>query len=158
MAKHETKSDQDQAAQNAAPGYVRKKLTAAYLDLAEMAKNKEVFIGTFLGKKTGPWIDKKTGQEKPLTRLIFDRRNPAALNESLGRVVIFEDAGLRKALEDSMVLAGETHEYLHLGLTPIGGGHTVNQYDIFGVESPLLPRKVAPAVAQAQAVATDVAA
>src|ERR1035437_5345176 len=58
------------------------------------------FTGEYKGKTIAPWLDHKTGETKDLTRLHFE----SAEGE---RVVIFEDAGLRNAMANSMVLEGE---------------------------------------------------
>lgn len=89
------------------------------------------FEGIFKGKTTGPWIDKKTGVEKELTRLHFEIPN------STDRAIIFEDSGLRNAMANAMVQIDEHILIKKLELVKLTGGHTCNQYDIFAISPEL---------------------
>lgn len=80
--------------------------------------------GTLKGKTTGPWTDKATGEERELTRLHFER-------EDGSKFIIFEDGGLRNAMANAMVKEGDFIRIVKGEKTPMGGGRTVNQYDIF---------------------------
>lgn len=134
------------------PAYERKKLSVQYIDLADLKEAGETFIGTYLGQQSGEWVDKNNGGEvKNLVRLIFDRRNPATM-ESMGRVVVFQNKGLEKSLQDALVSVGDTIEIDHLGKTDLAGGRTVNQYDVFAVEHPKLQGVKAQALKQAASI------
>lgn len=80
--------------------------------------------GKYVGKNTGPWIDKATGEEKELTRLFFEK-------EDGQKFILFEDGGLRNALANAMVKEGDFVVIKKLEKTDLGGGRSVNQYDIF---------------------------
>lgn len=82
--------------------------------------------GTLKGKTTGPWMDKATGEEKELTRLHFVRDDGT-------KFIIFEDGGLRNALANAMIKDGDYIRLQKHEKVPMGGGRTVNQYDIFTV-------------------------
>jgi hypothetical protein len=82
------------------------------------------FTGTYKGQSTGPWLDRKTGETKDLTRLYFETAEGA-------RVVIFQDSGLKNAMANSNVLEGEAITLVKLDKVSLQGGHTVNQWDIY---------------------------
>lgn len=84
--------------------------------------------GKYVGKTSGPWIDKKTGEEKELTRLFFEKPDGT-------KFIIFEDGGLRNCLANAMVKEGDHILIKKLEKTDLGGGRTVNQYDIFQVQN-----------------------
>lgn len=80
--------------------------------------------GKYVGKNTGPRIDKQTGEEKELTRLFFQRDDET-------KFILFEDGGLRNAMANAMVNEGDWLEIEKHEKTSIGGGRSVNQYDIY---------------------------
>lgn len=77
-----------------------------------------------VGKSTGPWLDKNTGEESELTRLYFQKDNG-------DKFIIFEDGGLRNSLANAMVKEGDYVKIVKLEKASMSGGRTVNQYDIF---------------------------
>lgn len=83
--------------------------------------------GFFVGKNTGPWTDKKTGEVKELTRVFFEREKGG------DKFLLFEDAGLRNAFSNSMVNQGDHILIEKLDLVDLGGGRSSNQYDIYQV-------------------------
>lgn len=82
--------------------------------------------GTFVGKTIGPWTDKATGEEKDLTRLHFT-------SDSGEKFIIFEDGGLRNALANAMIKDGDYIRLEKGKKTDLGGGRTVNSWDVFTV-------------------------
>ncbi len=80
-----------------------------------------------MGKTTGPWIDKQTGEESTLTKLHFRRDDGS-------KFVIFEDGGLKNQLSNAMVNEGDYIQLKKGELASLGGGRTVNQWEIFQVE------------------------
>lgn len=119
---------------SAKPNYERKqKLTVEMVDLKDQGENASL-VGVYRGQTTRPWLEKSTGVEKPLTTVVFEDPNTGA------RSAMFQDAGLKNAMEQSLVKEGDFIEIVYLGKTDIGGGRTVNQYDIFALELPLSAR------------------
>lgn len=83
--------------------------------------------GVLIGRTTGPWVDKATGETKELTRLHFRREDGT-------RFLIFEDAGLRNALTNAMVQDGH-HIVLEKGKKQkLAGGRTVNNWEVYTYE------------------------
>jgi hypothetical protein len=109
------------------------KTTKAKLPPAGKKRNAEIlkfesgdsFTGTYRGQSVAPWLDHATGETKDLTRLHFEA-------EDGGRVVIFQDAGLRNAMANSQVLEGEKITLVKQAKAELKGGRTVNQWDIYG--------------------------
>jgi len=99
---------------------VLKKITT---DIIKMKAGDKV-EGKLIGKTTGPWLDKATGEEKELTRLFFEKADGT-------KFILFEDGGLRNALANAMVKEGEFVVIEKLEKTDLGGGRSVNQYDIY---------------------------
>jgi len=133
MSKTETAVKSNAVNPVAAPSFKRTKLTAEYVDMKDMGVHSK-FLGRFIGSQTGPWVDKTTGEEKTLTKLIFDKLSPELT--ILGRCILFQDRGLEKAMEDAVVVPGSAIELEYLGQLDLGGGKRVNQYDIFGIDDP----------------------
>ncbi len=100
-----------------------KRLNARILKLKEGEKH----AGIFRGKSTAPWLDPATGEESDLTRLYFE--GPTG-----EKVIIFEDAGLRNAMANSMVTEGQFIEIHKQAKMPLKGGRSVNTYDIYGLD------------------------
>lgn len=119
-----------------APQFARRKVSADYIDVKET----KTFVGRILGALTGEWTDKKSGEVKALTRLMFDAFDLETGKLSGERTIVLMDAGLKKALEDGMVRVGEVVELNHLGKDDIGGGRTVNKYDVFVLDVPNLAK------------------
>lgn len=88
----------------------------------------ERFEGIYKGSTEGPWVDKKTGIEKTLTRLHF------LVPGTTDRIVIFQDSGLKNAFANAMVVLDEHIVIEKLDLVKLTGGHTCNQYDIFAIQ------------------------
>lgn len=86
------------------------------------------FEGVLIGKSTVPWTDRKTGEVKDLTRLHFRNGKDVV-------VLINEDAGLASAMADAMVKEGQRILIEKLEKEEIGGGRSVNRYDIYGFDN-----------------------
>lgn len=69
-------------------------------------------------------VDKKTGEESELTRLFLQKDNG-------DKIIVFEDGGMRNALANAMVKEGDYVKIVKLEKSSLGGGRTVNNYDIF---------------------------
>lgn len=108
---------------SATPAPNFKKATAEIIKL----QAGEAVEGIFTGSMDGPWMDKKTGEEKTLTRLYFTKTDGE-------KFILFEDGGLRNAManagvKENMLIRIEKGEKAALG-----GGRSVNQYDIYIAE------------------------
>lgn len=103
--------------------YTRKKLVVP--DMLKI-KTGEKFRGVFLKKETIEVMDKKTGELKGVPRLTF-LRNP----NSEEKFFFLADRGLITALSWCDVKEGDFIEVEKLDKKDIGGGRTVNQYDIY---------------------------
>lgn len=110
----------------------RKKLTVAKVDLANQEPGFSI-RGMYVGQVIGaPFkdVDKKTGEivEKSLTFAVFQGTNG-------DRFKVIADAGLKSALLDAMVKEKDLVEVVKLKKESIGKGRTMNQYDIFAVDT-----------------------
>lgn len=90
-------------------------------------KEGEEFIGVYVGRTTQPWTDAKTGEVKDLAGLVFEKPE----EEGRPRYRIWENAGLRAAMAESMVTPGMKVRVVYLGLQDLDGGRTVNKFDIY---------------------------
>lgn len=102
------------------PKKVFKKVTA---DIIKMEVGQTV-EGKYIGKSTGPWMDRQTGEEKELTRLFF-------LKDDDTKFILFEDGGLRNAMANAMVKEGDYIQVEKKEPVSIGSGRKSNQYDIY---------------------------
>lgn len=84
----------------------------------------ERFTGTFVGRNFAPWTNKENGEVKDLFRLHF-------LAEDGERVVVYEDAGLKNAMINSLVTEGEKITLVKLDKLALEGDRSVNQWDIY---------------------------
>lgn len=84
--------------------------------------------GVFVGRQTAPWTDKKTGDTKDLTTVVF-----RGLNDE-SRFGVRQDAGLKKALDDAFVKEGDALELHRLEKISLGNGHTMNQWDVYALD------------------------
>lgn len=87
----------------------------------------DTFEGTFKGRTEGPWVDKTTGEEKSLVRLHFTREDGT-------KAILFEDGGLRNSLANAMVKEGDFIRLVKGEKSSLGGGRTVNQWDVYSAE------------------------
>lgn len=103
--------------------YSRKKLV-----VPDMLKVKagEKFRGVYLKKENIEVLDKKTGELKPVPRLTFQRAP-----NSEAKFFLLADKGLMTALSWCDVKEGDFIEVEKLEKKDIGGGRTVNQYDVY---------------------------
>lgn len=62
-----------------------------------------------------------------ITALLFETLNKE-------RVILFQDAGLKSAMQNAMIKQGDYIVIEKKAKAEIGGGHSVNQYDIFQYE------------------------
>ena len=100
-----------------------KKISTDIIKLSDLDVGARV-EGTFVGKTTGPWTDKMTGEISELTRVFFQRENGS-------KFLVFEDAGLRNAMANAMVKEGDFIVIEKMEQVDIGNGRRSNQYDIF---------------------------
>lgn len=83
--------------------------------------------GTYLDQNERPWVDKSTGEAKTITALLFEKENKE-------RIIVFQDAGLKSAMQNAMIKQGDFVVIEKKAKTDLGGGRSVNQYDIFQYE------------------------
>ncbi len=83
--------------------------------------------GYFIGTRSAPWIDRNTGEESELTRVYFEKTKGG------DKFILFQDAGLKNALANSMVNEGDHIVVEKLEKISLSGGRTCNAYDIFQV-------------------------
>lgn len=83
----------------------------------------DTLVGVYADRTEGPWIDRTTGEEKTLTRLFFDTDE--------GRVIIFEDAGLKNCMLNANVKIGDLIKLEKGEKKSMPGGRTVNSYEIY---------------------------
>lgn len=83
--------------------------------------------GIYLDQNERPWADKTTGEAKTITALLFEKDNKE-------RVIVFQDAGLKSAMQNAMIKVGDHVVIEKKAKTDLGGGRSVNQYDIFQYE------------------------
>lgn len=83
--------------------------------------------GKFLGLRTEEVTDKMDGEVKERTRAIFQDL------KGVEKFQVWTNAGLKNALSMSDVKEGELIRITHLGLKELGGGRTVNQYDVYSL-------------------------
>lgn len=85
----------------------------------------ESFIGKLTGISERPWIDKKTGEEKTLLQYSFtdaQGENP---------FVYFADGGFKNVMTTANIKEGEVIKVVKLEKTSLGGGRTVNNYELY---------------------------
>lgn len=104
--------------------YFGKKANAKILKL----KAGESFIGTFKNRTSSDWIDKQTGKISDLVRLHF-------VDLDNNKVILFEDGGLKAAMNNAGVETGNLIKIVKLEKTALYGARTVNNYDIYIAEN-----------------------
>lgn len=99
-----------------------KKVSASQIKLADQPVGYE-FEGRYVGTNQSTYVDKE-GEEKILHTMIIE-------NESGERTKFLADAGLRTALSDAMVVAGDWFKAVKCEKVNIGKGRTMNVWDIY---------------------------
>jgi len=100
-----------------------KKITTDVIKLSDQEVGFKL-EGKYIGRTSGPWVDKTTGEEKELVRLFFERPNKT-------KFLVFEDGGLRNAMANAMVKEGDSILIEKMEQVSIGNGRKSNQYDIY---------------------------
>lgn len=112
---------------NPSPTRTLKKVSAAEIKLSDKPVGFE-FDGKFVGisQKAHQALDKESGEvvEKTLHMMIVEASNGE-------RTKFLADAGLRGALEDCLIQPGDWFKAVKGAKRDIGGGRTMNQWDIF---------------------------
>ena len=109
-------------ATNTQNGKTLKKVSATQIKLADQPAGFEL-EGIYVGMATRDWVDKE-GEVKPMFTLIIE-------NSKGERVKCLADAGLRTALEDALVQAGDWFKAVKGEKQNIGKGRTMNTWDVF---------------------------
>ena len=103
----------------------------------------------YLGVIPQLWLDKKSGEEKVLNKLVL-------LDPETGdRFLAFQNAGLKSAMDGS-VDVGDLIEVTFNGKRDIGGGRTMNTYDIYQLEKTAEIKAMIAKAPRVTAVATPV--
>lgn len=107
----------------------RKKLNATVVSAAKMAVGEEL-TGTFIELTERPWqeVDKETGEvtEKHIPQALFEGEHGA-------RTILMGNAGLKNALLNAGVKKGDKIAVVKMPKSDLGGGRTVNNFDIFAL-------------------------
>lgn len=104
------------------PARTMKKVSATQIRLSEQKVGFEL-EGKFIGMTVREQADGE-GEIKKLHTMIIE-------NATGERIKCLADAGLRTALEDAMVQSGDWFKAVKGEKMNIGGGRTMNQWDIF---------------------------
>lgn len=104
------------------PSRAMKKVSASQIKLADKPEGFEI-EGKYVGTNEGSYIDKEGEEKKLFTMVIEDKTG--------NRIKFLADAGLRGALSDAMVVAGDWFKAVKGPKESIGRGRTMNSWDIF---------------------------
>lgn len=102
--------------------YTRKKISVPIIKIGDDG----LLRGVLLGTRTTDIMDKETGELKEVSVLMFSPEP-----ESDERFQMLADRGLVNALKWADVKDGDFIEVQKLEKKDLGGGKTVNQYDVF---------------------------
>ena len=100
-----------------------RKVSATHIKLADKPKGFSI-EGILVGVKPTAYVDKTTGEEKTRHLMVLE-------NEQKERVAFLADAGLRGALDESMVLPGHWFKAVKNDKVPMSNGRTMNTWDIY---------------------------
>jgi len=105
-----------------------KKFVKKTMQITNLNEVGQTLEGTFEGYAADRnWVDKNTGEEKILKTVVFRQDD----NSKIG---MFEDGGLRNAIETSGIKPEQYVKIEFLGQKDLEGGKKVNQYDIYVAE------------------------
>lgn len=92
-------------------------------------KSGESFIGKLTARSDRPWTDRKTGEEKTIKQFHFDLLTNDGKND--GQCIYFGDGGFTNAISMADVKNNDIIKVVKTPKTDIGGGRTVNSYEIY---------------------------
>lgn len=99
-----------------------KKVSARQIKLSDQPTG-FVLEGKYVGTNQSEFVDKE-GELSTMHTMIIE-------NELGERTKFLADAGLRTSLADSMIQPGDYFKAIKLEKLSIGGGRTMNQWDIY---------------------------
>lgn len=105
--------------------------TKANADVLELKKG-DVFIGRFKGESDKPWLDKATGEQKNIKQYHFTQLDEKG--NDIAPVILFADAGMQSACNSALMKEGEIIKLVKGDKTDLGGGRTMNTYEVYKAE------------------------
>lgn len=92
----------------------------------------QTFIGLFQGQSERNWTDKKTGETKVIKQYHFKEMNEDGA--IVAPVILFADSGMQSACNSALLKDGDIIKLVKGDKTDLGGGRSMNTYEVFKAE------------------------